>query len=262
VSPTEAWISVITPFRRRPDARPGDIQPFLQAAGPAQRYPRGTEFFSQGGESEAVFLITGGLVKLLRCCPDGRAVIVGLRSPGWILGGAAAVLGDPYTVTACAVTPCEALRLHTGLFHELIRTNVEVSGYVHRLHAMEVGSGLTHLGDFGNLSARQRLEGFLCDLAHELPPSPDGVEIPLRDWEIAQLVAITPPYLSRLVQELTLSGRLERQRNVLILHAPKRRAGPPPLPLPDRPVATPPSFDGAPAMLARRNGVKEKRSAN
>lgn len=196
-----------------------DLSPFLRAAGPPQRYPRGTEFFSQGSEAEAVFVLTGGLAKLLRGCPEGRTAIVGTRTTGWILGGAAALLGDPYSVTACAVTQCEALRIGAAMFRDMVRADGQVSEYVHRIHAMEIGSGLVHLGNFGNLTARQRLECFLADLATELTGRGESLEIPLRDWEIAQRVAITPPYLSRLLREMIAGGQLRRVAGALVVNA-------------------------------------------
>jgi len=37
------------------------------------------------------------------------------------------------------------------------------------------------------------------------------IELPLREWELAQLLAITPQYLCTLMQELLEQGRMERR---------------------------------------------------
>ncbi len=53
---------------------------------PPQLYPPTVELFRQGSPSQYVYCIESGLVKLVNLTQQGQELIVGLRSPGWILG--------------------------------------------------------------------------------------------------------------------------------------------------------------------------------
>lgn len=180
---------------------------------PAQRYPAGVRLFEQGTSCEEVLWLRQGLVKLFRTQPSGEEVIVGLRASGWLLGAAAAIQEDAYAASAATLIPSSISRLGARPFRVLLHKEPTFSWGVHRMHSREVYAQVCQLGDLGALSARQRLENLLQDLApvlttptrHHTP-----VEIPLKHWEIAQLLAITPPYLSRLFRVLEREGLLVR----------------------------------------------------
>lgn len=178
---------------------PGTISAF-----PTGRYrPAGYEVLRQGEPVDSVYFIERGLVKLVRAHPDGREErIVGLRSRGWILGAAAAIAREPFVVTAITVTPSLIARLSRQEFERLLASDPTISRCVHQMHAREVCAGLAQIGEDG-IPARKRLQHFLSILAPadgRWPPPLD--DLPLRQWEIAQLVGVTRQYLCRLMAEL------------------------------------------------------------
>ena len=89
------------------------------------------------------------------------------------------------------------------------------------MHSEEVYSQLIRAADRDLLSARERLEHFLQQIAEATHPS--GLEgdrkavLPLRQWEIAQLIGVTPQWLSRLFHELEEVGTLRRQSEGFLL---------------------------------------------
>jgi len=208
---------VTTPISNSIVPRAEELGQLFERAGTAQSYPRGVSLFVQGETPQGVFAISAGLVKLASAFPDGRMAISGIRSPGWLLGGSAALLSEPFAVTATTVTSCRIYRLPAPDFRRLVQTDPEFSSYVHAIHAQEVLRGLHRLARLTCFPARERFEELLAELAEELPHDEGRIEIPLRDWEIAQLVAVTPPYLSRIVQQLMREGRLRREQGALVL---------------------------------------------
>ena len=181
------------------------------------------ELFRQGDPSQEVFHLEEGLVKLRRTQPDGEEVIVGLRSAGWFLGAGAAMLGKPYATTAVTATRCSIARLCVREFLRLVRTDHELSWQLHQMHSREVYEELVQIADLGSLSARQRLEHFFEQLLPALGAAgPHGeirVELPLKHWEIAQLIAVTPVYLCQLLHEMEDRGVIRRERKGIVLVA-------------------------------------------
>jgi len=188
----------------------------------AQKYPSRVALFGQSDPSESVFLLEHGLVKLMRLEQDGREMILGLRAAGWLIGAAAAILQRPHAVTALTVTPCTISRISSAEFQVSARRDPNLSWHLHEMHSREVFAELEQVVDLSTRSARDRLEQFLQRLAATLKPAGAAGEvrlaIPLRQWEIAQLIGVTPPYLSELIRELEQDGTLRREASALVLN--------------------------------------------
>jgi len=194
----------------------------LRAGLPApQGYQTGIELMRQGAASDVVYFIAQGLVKLNHLHAAGQASIVGLRSAGWIVGAAAVIQARPYAATATTVTKCLLHRIAADRFRGLVRRRAKLSWYVHEMHSQEVYGQLAQVAGLGALSARQRLERLLADLVPALtrscPRKGLRLELPLRMWEVAQLISVTPPYLSQLLAELECDGLIRRERGWLYL---------------------------------------------
>lgn len=193
-------------------------------------YPPGVALFLQGNPPREVFFLEQGLLKLLRLELDGHELVAGLRATGWIVGAAAAILGRPYAVTAVTATTCRISRLGADEFRRKLIRDPALSWHVHEMHSRGVYDDLTRLADLATHSARSRLEQFLTRLASALPPAAANgevrLELPLRQWELAQLLTMTPQYLCQLLGEMERGGRLRREGNSLILLGPQRQSAP------------------------------------
>ena len=188
---------------------------------PAVNYPAGMEVFREADPSEDVFHLEHGLVKLLRTHSGGEELIIGLRSAGWFLAAASAVLSLPCAATAVTVTPCRIARVRAEAFRQRIQAGGPLSWSVHRMHCEELHAQLGAVTDLTVVPARQRLEQFLRRLAGGLaPPATSGevrFSIPLRHWEVAQLIGVTAPYLSQLLAELEGDGIIRREKQTVVL---------------------------------------------
>jgi len=179
--------------------------------------------YAQGAEADEVFLVRQGLVKLLRAQESGAETIVGLRASGWYLALEAIVLGAKYPVTAQTVTRCLLQRMSAPEFLRMLRAVPELSWEVHRMHSQEVLNQVTQLADLSTLPARDRLLGFLQMVAERVGRiQPDGtveLTLPLRHWEVAQLLSIRAPYLSDVFRDLEELRLIRRVGPSILLHA-------------------------------------------
>lgn len=191
---------------------------------PGRLHRAGSQLFSQGDPAQSVFRIEGGLVKLIRSHADGRGErIVGLRARGWVLGAAAAIANELYVATAVAVVTCKVARLGAAAFLQRLGSDHSLMTHILGMHAHEVCSSLTQLGA-ESISATTRLRQLLVDLASPIRtgdhPHEYRVEIPLRQWELAQLLGVAAPYLSELLSDLETEGALRREgHGVMIIHS-------------------------------------------
>ena len=184
------------------------------------------QIFSQGESPHTVYLICSGLVKLTRTESDGKQVIVGLRRPGWLLGAAALLLGMPHATTAEAVTRSKLCFVPIEQFKQEMDTNAQFSKWISMILSRKVYVGVLNISEKCSLSGRQRLEKFLWDLVQTEDGSdikgPRKMQMTLKNWEVAQLLSITPQYFCRLMRQLEGEGIVRRKEGWLIIPQPKR----------------------------------------
>jgi CRP-like cAMP-binding protein len=188
---------------------------------PPDAYRPEIELFSQGSEPQEVYCIGRGLVKLVSIDPAGRQFIVGLRSPGWILGAASVIVQRPHLLTATTITSCHLHRISAETFLDLAKGNAQFAWYLQQILGREVYDQVTGLVRLGSSSARQRLEQLLLQFisSMETGKSEKGMsfELPLRHWEIAQLIAVTPEHLSRLLRRIEQEGVIQREPRRIVI---------------------------------------------
>src|SRR5687768_5244165 len=193
----------------------------IGGSAPSLSYPSATELFRQGALAREVYLIDGALVKLTRSEQDGCEMIVSLRFPGWDLGAASVIVHKPHPVTAVTSTSCHLRRIPSEVFNELLKKNSQLSWRLHLMHSYEVFHHVVRVTQIKCLPARQRLEQFLGQLISALGPSKSQkeirVQLPLKHWEIAELIAVTPEHLSRMLNLMQREGVIRREKGWIIL---------------------------------------------
>ena len=191
------------------------------ALDPAMEYPAAIGLFKQGAAAQNVYLIEEGLVKLIRVEPSGREMIVGLRSPGWMVGAASVILGNKYAFSATTLTSCQLRRIPVNVFLSLLKTDASFSWYFHQVQSFQICDYFTRLADFGCLSARDRLLKLLALLVSVSNSNDQETKIrlrlPLKNWEVAELIAVTPEHLSRVLKEMQREGFLNKDKGWIVI---------------------------------------------
>ena len=198
---------------------------------PAQEYPEATELFKQGSAGSDVYLVDRGLVKLTALGEAGQELIIGLRTAGRLLGLSSVILQRPYPVSAVTLTRSQARRVPGEILLYVLRNNIQFSRYVHQEISQETYDHVAQLVGLGCMSARCRLERLLVQMVSpaEIGGHKKDIHLPmlLKHWEIAQLIAITPQHLSRVLKKMENDGVLRQEKGRMILTDPSRLCQPP-----------------------------------
>lgn len=191
---------------------------------PVLEYPTGVNLFHEGIRAESAYFIASGIVKLSCLSPEGTEVIVGLQRTGWILGATAIILKSPHLTSAATLIKCKLIRMSAAEFRNLLKSDAQVSLHLHELHAREVCSRLRDLMEISSRSTEYRLRRLLSEVLSDLqafePTKDKNIRLPLKRWEISQLLAITPEYTSRLLHRLELGGLIRRNAKFLEIPEP------------------------------------------
>ena len=216
---TYPWAeSLFESFLREPHGR-------TYGWGPPQNYPAHTEILKQGSPSSAVYFIEKGSVKLTWIDEEGHEVIAGLRHKHWIVGAPPVLLGRPYSFTVTTLTPSVLRCISAQDFLRLVETNREFSQHLIRLLSQAIFNHSRSLVIMGCTSAKERLKDLLCKFIPDKDQQAElhdlKIHLPLKNKELAQILAVTPEHLSRLLKELEEEHFIRREKDGLILLNPR-----------------------------------------
>jgi CRP/FNR family transcriptional regulator len=200
------------------DPRVTDNRPVKQ---PTHTYPRGVELFHQGHALQEGLYIVSGTVKLIQFDGTGGESIIGLTLSGEWLGTASVIANKPTPVTAVTCSTAVLSGCPAGTFRRLLHDDPQLSLQIHQAHALELYRQTTRIGQLCSLNSRARLQSVLCLFAGASRLSQKAsairLNLPLKRWELASFVGVTPEHLSRLLKDMEHDGQIRRENGWIML---------------------------------------------
>jgi len=189
--------------------------------GVVRSYPSRSELFQQGTPADDVYFIHQGIVKLVWGEASGKQTILGLRRDGSLIGVPAVVTGEPCPMSAVTLVPTIMERISAEKFLQRLQTDRDFAWEIHQIQSREVHEQLNWLGEMACCSARSRLRKVFSRLTEVSKVQKEGthsrVQLPLKQREVAELIAVTPEHLSRLLHELSKDGLLHLQDGWIVI---------------------------------------------
>ncbi len=184
---------------------PDDLADVLFHRAGVRNYEQGETLFVQGDPAGFLFIVLEGWVKLFRVTPTGAEAVVGVFTRGRSFGEAVALQGEPYPVTAEAVTDARVLQLRASVLLSMMNDRPELcvamlSATFRHLHALvaQVEQLKAHTG-------AQRVAEFLLELCPN-DSGPCTLRLPYDKTLIAGRLGMKPPSLSRSFNRLREVG--------------------------------------------------------
>lgn len=186
---------------------------------PLHLYTSGVELFRQNDPAKQVYFIERGIVKVSCICPRGEEVIISLRRSNWLLGATQVISGNTYMTTATTLTPCSIRCIAARLFMDKLTTDNAFSVEVNRMLSLEIGHNIRKIISLECMSATERLKNFLCELisCEDLAglETKGRLELPLKSAELAEIIAVTPQHLYRILRDPDLKVHLKQSKKIL-----------------------------------------------
>jgi CRP-like cAMP-binding protein len=188
---------------------------------PPNTYPSGVELFRQSEPATKIYFIERGIVKLSCVGPGGQEVIICLRRRNWLLGVTQVIVDNFYSATATTLTRCTMRCISAVAFMGQLKMDMALSGELNRMLSREIRGNLEKIITLECLSATKRLRHFLRELISEEDPDElrkkGKLELPLKSNELAEIVAVTPQHLYRLLKDPELRTHLKQSGKILTI---------------------------------------------
>lgn len=187
-----------------PDAATGPLAAFA-LSGARIRYERNAEIFGEGDETEFVYRVVSGAVRIGKVLVDGRRQISAFHLPGDLFGLEA---GEEHRFTAEAVVDSEVLLVKRRAVLALAARDAEFAATLWVIAAADLGRAQDHMTLLGRKSAVERVAAFLLEMA-ERRHSADIVELPMSRYDIADYLGLTIETVSRTLSHLEDRATIE-----------------------------------------------------
>jgi CRP-like cAMP-binding protein len=166
----------------------------LAAVANTRQFDKGATLFLEGDDSDALYTVMTGRVKVFKMTPRGTDVILELFGPGDPVGAVAVYESRPYPASAVALEPTTCLVIPRQAFFTLLETRPSLVrgllvGLTHRL--VELTNRLTELSG-GRVEGR--MARFFLKLADDMGQRrPDGtfIALTLSRQELADMIGTT-----------------------------------------------------------------------
>ena len=168
----------------------------------SRTYSKGTLIFSQGDESDGMFIINEGNVKVFMSDDSGKEMLIAILGPGEIVGEIASIDGQPRTASVTALINCRVAKIGLTEFRTFLEENPD--------HAFEIIRVLTsrirdHATSISNLAFKNVYGRVVWLLEKHAEPNDDDtftVNRKFTQQDIADMVGSSREMVSRVVSEL------------------------------------------------------------
>jgi CRP-like cAMP-binding protein len=180
------------------------------------KLPKGSTVFSAAENSQGVFIIECGWVKISRISNEGRESVVGcIRNPKEIIGLAEVLLDKNRTCNAVAITDIEIGFLRKEDFYNIIKEDFSISLKIMRLLAERMREAEENVHNLSSKYVSKRLASFLYKASFKWGVDDfDGIKIPLNltHEEIAQVVGTSRQTTTKALNMLQKRGIIKLEK--------------------------------------------------
>ena len=195
----------------------------LRKASRVRSYQAGESVFGPVRDPNEIYVLEGGLVRILRVTPTGAEFTLRYVQPGEVFGYIAVMSGQPRETFARAKSASKVLHLPRAAFLAVLRANSSVLYSVTRSIARRFIDLQSRAEDLIFLDGRTRLARVLLRLAGEYGYRLEQgltIGLPLTHEEVATLIGTSRQTASLYLGELTKAGLVARRGRQVILPNP------------------------------------------
>jgi CRP-like cAMP-binding protein len=179
--------------------------------------------FSQGQLVTTLILIQSGSVKLTQVSSDGNEVILWMKGAGDVLEVHNSASGCNHTCSARAMEKCQALVWDFSRLQLLVAQYPQIGANIFKILADRLRELEERFREVATESAEKRVALVLLRLLTSVGRrNKDGVQLGLKQAELAQMVGTTLFTISRILSKWGESGFVVPQREAVLIRDPKR----------------------------------------
>lgn len=181
-----------------------------------RRYPRNSFVLHAGDETDALYIILAGQVKVLIPDEEGHEVILTVLGPQDFFGEMGLLDDQPASASVETLEACEMVRISKSGFINCLKDNFEVAMLIIRNLVKRLRDADRKIESLALIDVYGRVARLLIELAEEI----DGKWIVQRappKQEIAHMIGASREMVSRVVKDLHDRGLIRAEKRKIIV---------------------------------------------
>lgn len=179
-------------------------------------YPRNTLILRAGEETDALYVVLSGRVKVLIPDEEGHEVILTVMGPHEFFGEMGLLDEQPRSASVETLEPCEMLRFPKTGFMNCLKDNFGLAMEIIRNLVQRLRDADRKIESLALIDVYGRVARLLMDMAEEL----DGKWIVQRappKQEIAHMIGASREMVSRVMKDLQHKGLIRAEKRKIIV---------------------------------------------
>jgi CRP-like cAMP-binding protein len=184
---------------------------------------KGELLFNVSDESDALYVITKGRIRIWAVSAAGAEVTLNVQTPGAVFGEIGMLDGSTRTAGASAMMPTELIAISRKTFFDAMDRDPQLARNVIALLCQRLRWTSARMEDAALRQAPQRLARLLGHLARDHSrKTPKGLEISIKltQGELAQWTAMSRESLNKLLNRWIDDGIIAQDKGVLTVRKP------------------------------------------
>lgn len=181
-----------------------------------RRYPRNALIVRAGDETDALYIILSGRVKVLIQDDEGHEVILSVMGPHDFFGEMGLLDDQPRSASVEALEPCEMLRLSKAGFVTCMKDNFDLAMRIIRNLVKRLRDADRKIESLALIDVYGRVARLLLDMAEETDGKWVVPHAPPKQ-EIARMIGASREMVSRVVKDLQEKGLIRAERRKIFL---------------------------------------------
>ncbi|MBI3937800.1 MAG: cyclic nucleotide-binding domain-containing protein [Betaproteobacteria bacterium] len=187
-------------------------------------YPRNAFILRAGEETDALYVVLSGRVKVLIPDEEGHEVILSMMGPQDFFGEMGLLDDQPRSASVETLEPCEMLRLSKAGFINCLKDNFELAMVIIRNLVRRLRDADRKIESLALVDVYGRVARLLLDMAENVDGKLMVPHAPPKQ-EIARMIGASREMVSRVVKDLQVRGLIRAEkRRVFILDKPSMSA--------------------------------------
>jgi CRP/FNR family cyclic AMP-dependent transcriptional regulator len=179
-------------------------------------FPRNVFVMQAGDETDALYVILSGKVKVVISDDQGREVILGTMGSQEYFGEMGILDDQPRSASVYTQEPCEVLRLSKAGFMSCLKENSEVAMLVIRNLVKRLRDADRKIESLALVDVSGRVARLLMDMAQEVDGRLVVPRMPAKQ-EIARMIGASREMVSRVVKDIEQRGLIRTERRSVVI---------------------------------------------
>ena len=178
---------------------------------------RGGVVLREGENTNAIYFILNGALKVLVSDADGREVILTILGRGELFGEMGAIDDNPRSATVVATQSSDLVVINKSDFQQILSDHFEVALAIMRGLANRLRVADRNIESLALLDVYGRVARLLLDQS-EVVDGRRVINRPMTKQDIAKMIGASREMVSRVMKDLQLQGLIEESDDCIVLH--------------------------------------------